>query len=978
MKKIALISLLIIAILAMSSMVFAATSFSDVKNTKYETAVTKLASSKIVNGFEDGTFRPGENVTRAQMAKLLVEALSLKNVTGVALTQFPDVTSSNWFYSYVKTAVDNKIIVGYPDGTFKPNDNVTFAECMAMIIRAMKLEDSMTDKTWPTAYMTKANQLGLLNNVTYTDANNPASRGEISISLYNMVTKIENDKKQEDLDKIEKDQKAVEEAKKNAYTFGVCTDTSITSSYYYAIVQGIKSKQEIYSIKGSKSLTDSKVEALNDSVIAYKDSDDGLKIDVYYTHSSLDKAKVITSVSNDVVTFKDGDKWDTTTKAIKDKFLTYSFVRVTVSIDDDSEYGFTFSKTSSLGIGITKADFNKTERVIVDDTNKIVLIVKGFSNTDTFKNGYLNSDDSDTSGYKYGYVTKTGTRSKVDYAKIDKIEYDVASSSSDFEEDTYVVFTEKNDEIKLVKSFGTSDLDERADIVSSVSGKRGEQTIKYKGSSSSVDYYTKSNTSKYKSYKVVIMEISPASKNSLTVDNHYTEDSLEDVLFSVGDRVIIDSKTKVFIIFTGLEYDSSVKKGKYYSPDETEKEENKYYTMSYGWATGKSISGVALPSSEKAKVNTKYTVKFPSDNRYTYTSNKGTSFTVTGDTKILITPKEKKSYTVTYKLASGLSTGVVTLPSDEKVYEGNSYTVKVPTATGYNVTASPSGTITVKGNTTVTISYTQKSKYTVTYKLASGLSTGVVTLPKDAQVYAGDKYTVAVPSAAGYTVSASPSGTITVNGNTTITISYAKKSSVAEAEAAVAAAQKEYDTAKSNYDKAEKDYKSVKSSYDAAKKAYDDAKAAVTAAEKALSELNKEIQSLEQKANEAANNVKNAKTELDAANYNLEHLPSDASDDEKASAQKRVEDAETAYSSAISANSKANSALATAKAKVPAAEKAIEDAEKTKGEKAIAYTDAEEALESAEAKLKPYKDALDSASSKLEAAKKALEEAKKA
>lgn len=933
MKKIALISLLIIAILAMSSMVFAATSFSDVKNTKYETAVTKLASSKIVNGFEDGTFRPGENVTRAQMAKLLVEALSLKNVTGVALTQFPDVTSSNWFYSYVKTAVDNKIIVGYPDGTFKPNDNVTFAECMAMIIRAMKLEDSMTDKTWPTAYMTKATQLGLLSNVTYADVNSPASRGEISISLYNMVTKIENDNKQAEMDKIEQDQKAVEEAKKNAYTFGVCTDTSITSSYYYAIVQGIKSKQEIYSIKGSKSLTDSKVEALEDTVIAYKDSDDGLKIDVYYTHSSLDKAKIITSVSNDIVTFKDGDKWDTTTKAIKDKFLTYSFVRVTVSIDDDSEYGFTFSKTSSLGIGITKADFNKTERVLVDDTNKIVLIVKGFSNTDTIKNGYLNSDDSDTSGYKYGYVTKTGTRSKVDYAKIDKIEYDVASSSSDFEEDTYVVFTETNDEIKLVKSFGTSDLDERADIVSSVSGKRGEQTIKYKGSSSSVDYYTKSNTSKYKSYKVVIMEISPASKNSLTVDNHYTEDSLEDVLFSVGDRVIIDSKTKVFIIFTGLEYDSSVKKGKYYSPDETEEEENKYYTMSYGWATGKSISGVALPSSEKAKVNTKYTVKFPSDNRYTYTSNKGTSFTVTGDTKILITPKAKASYKVTYVLASGTTSNMVTLPSPnpETVYAGNSYTIKTPTAkTGYKVTSvSPSGTKTISGNITVTVACEAKKTYKVKY-VVTGDSASKITKPADETVYEGDSYTIkTISPISGYTITVSPNGTKTITSDLTVTITCNKNAPSPDVAARIKELKEvEIPNLTTAYNSAKSESDAAKSTLDAKTKALDNAITNYNNQVKAKESADKALANIENEIKDLKIARSDAQDAYDAAKEAWEN----ASEEEKAAKKAAMDAAKDDLDAAKSALSDAESEKELLEANASAQAKSLQNAETAKNQ----------------------------------------------
>ena len=157
MKNIVYFTLLLAIIIStLFSCSFAATNFSDVNNTKYEAAVEKLVNSKIVSGFPDGTYRPGADVTRAQMAKLLVEGLNLKNVTEVALTQFPDVTQDKWFYPYVKTAVDNSIVVGYPDGTFKPDGNVTYAEAITMIIRAMGLEASMKDKTWPTAYMTVA------------------------------------------------------------------------------------------------------------------------------------------------------------------------------------------------------------------------------------------------------------------------------------------------------------------------------------------------------------------------------------------------------------------------------------------------------------------------------------------------------------------------------------------------------------------------------------------------------------------------------------------------------------------------------------------------------------------------------------------------------------------------------------------------------------------------------------------------------
>lgn len=162
----------------------------DIAGTKYEEAVKSLVELKVVNGFEDNTFRPTENVTRAQFAKMLVEALHLEAKADAAELTFTDLSDAHWAYNYIKTAVDNGIINGYPDNTFKPDNSVTYAESMAMILRAMKLEETMADKSWPMGYINEAKDAGLLESVDYSEPNVPANRGETAISLYNMIQKI--------------------------------------------------------------------------------------------------------------------------------------------------------------------------------------------------------------------------------------------------------------------------------------------------------------------------------------------------------------------------------------------------------------------------------------------------------------------------------------------------------------------------------------------------------------------------------------------------------------------------------------------------------------------------------------------------------------------------------------------------------------------------------------------------------------------
>ena len=167
----------------------------DILGTKYENAVNTLLSLGVVNGFDDNTFKSDENVTRAQFAKMLVESTKLEPTDGSGTLNFSDVPESHWAYNYIKIAVQNNVINGYPEGLFKPDNTVTYVEAMAMILRAMKLEASMLDKSWPSAYINEAKKVGLLDSVDYSFPEIEVNRGETAISLYNMINLLNSGKK---------------------------------------------------------------------------------------------------------------------------------------------------------------------------------------------------------------------------------------------------------------------------------------------------------------------------------------------------------------------------------------------------------------------------------------------------------------------------------------------------------------------------------------------------------------------------------------------------------------------------------------------------------------------------------------------------------------------------------------------------------------------------------------------------------------
>ena len=167
----------------------AAAQFSDVAGYKHEAAIGRLASLGLLAGYPDGTFKPDQTITRAEFAKVIVIALGLKEaaevMTGVP-TAFSDVAATHWATGYINVAASQGIVNGYPDGTFKPDAQVTYAEALAMILRALGYEPTLKG-VWPTKYLVKAAELGITKGVTFS-ANVPATRGDVAALVDNALT----------------------------------------------------------------------------------------------------------------------------------------------------------------------------------------------------------------------------------------------------------------------------------------------------------------------------------------------------------------------------------------------------------------------------------------------------------------------------------------------------------------------------------------------------------------------------------------------------------------------------------------------------------------------------------------------------------------------------------------------------------------------------------------------------------------------
>lgn len=117
----------------------AVTSFKDVpKSSDHHAAILNLTERGIIQGYEDGTFRPDATLTRAHASKIL--ALSLKlDTRNVKDPGFKDLNKTQWYYAYVAALANAGYISGFEDGTFRPNAPMTRAHASKIIDLSYKL-----------------------------------------------------------------------------------------------------------------------------------------------------------------------------------------------------------------------------------------------------------------------------------------------------------------------------------------------------------------------------------------------------------------------------------------------------------------------------------------------------------------------------------------------------------------------------------------------------------------------------------------------------------------------------------------------------------------------------------------------------------------------------------------------------------------------------------------------------------------------
>ncbi len=153
--------------------------------------VGRLVFRQVLSGYPDGTFRPGNPVRRDEFTKMIVAALGKFPGAHLATTRFTDVPLSHWANPFIRVALDLDLLKGKGENLFAPSDNISGAEMMSILVRALgegKKAASKPGEAWYAGSLRIAREKGLI--YSGFGADQPATRAQCAFSLMRLVEQL--------------------------------------------------------------------------------------------------------------------------------------------------------------------------------------------------------------------------------------------------------------------------------------------------------------------------------------------------------------------------------------------------------------------------------------------------------------------------------------------------------------------------------------------------------------------------------------------------------------------------------------------------------------------------------------------------------------------------------------------------------------------------------------------------------------------
>lgn len=413
-----------------------AATFSDVADTaSYSEAVEALAALGAISGYEDGTFLPNNNITRAEVATMVVAALNMsEDAKGSgATTQFADVNANAaWAAGYVNVGVAQGFISGMSATEFAPSENVTYAQILSMLTRILGYGEFAENRGgYPNGYLTAASTAGILSGVS-ASANDAVTRAQVAQLIWNAiqapildVTKYSTSSTGSEMEKMDgkndRDFKTVLSDKFDAYVLNVTVDETSKSN------DALDSGKIKMTLTNNNDWDPENDQLVKDDTTAQKTKSDvavGNTVAEDYLFSS---AKVVAE-------YNDDDEWTLlyfapTTKVVQKEVdgtlvadnkgdankdgVTDSYIRIKKSKNSSTTTNYKLSGNAKLYVnGVEAADIKGNEKTVqaamAASTGNTILV------EDQDKSGYYNKVLIDI----YATARVTSVTSKTDSTKL--------------------------------------------------------------------------------------------------------------------------------------------------------------------------------------------------------------------------------------------------------------------------------------------------------------------------------------------------------------------------------------------------------------------------------------------------------------------------------------------------------------------------------------------------------------------------------
>lgn len=182
-------------------------------NHKHHDAVANLTNKDTIQGYPNGEFHPDGLINRAEAVKILTKSKFPTTTINSSLdwhkqanhryVVFPDVALGKWYDKFVEVSFQNQIVQGYPDGLFRPANNINFAEALKVILKTYKVDLSQNSYTsdkllyvhrgeWFEKYFTYAYDHNLINQNKFYHPGQLITRGEFVEVIYRLEEMLKN------------------------------------------------------------------------------------------------------------------------------------------------------------------------------------------------------------------------------------------------------------------------------------------------------------------------------------------------------------------------------------------------------------------------------------------------------------------------------------------------------------------------------------------------------------------------------------------------------------------------------------------------------------------------------------------------------------------------------------------------------------------------------------------------------------------